>query len=621
MDSELEQQSTEFLRNTVQNAMEDYELRPPQQTMMSACAKIIEEGGILLAEAGTGTGKTFAYLIPIILSGKKAIIATKTINLQEQLTSKDLDFLSSLQGFGYAVAKGRGNYLCLRRMNAFRSDDREENAEYRRIVGWASETESGDREEYGPDMNSIWESVCSDADACRAKKCSYYRDCHYFTARQRWEKARIVVANHALTTLNAMMSDDTRILPRADILVVDEGHALDNVLCDQIGITLSARGIEYIFNRLLKVDHRGIYKGLLSHSPALFQAVESLRTEMGLFWVKVRSDLNDREIISGRFRLSDAMQSLSDSIKSLIADIRKSTIGLFQEDDEIELKAALMKLSKIAEAMETFAEGMDGFVRWPEIEERKISLRMAPVCPGDFVQQSILPLYNAIILTSATLSVSGDFHATSSLLGLEKSEKLSVPSPFDIKRQITVEIKPDINLKNEGSTEKLAAVIIEEASKTNGGILALFTSREVMRKTWHLAHGDLKNLGFNPMLQGELQNRLMLHIMRESENSVIFGLDSFWEGVDVKGDALKCLIITKLPFEVPTEPMVIARTEQIRKKGGNPFIEYSLPRAVLKFKQGFGRLIRSKNDTGRVVICDERIRTMRYGRSFLDSVL
>ena len=621
MDSELEQQSMEFLRNTVQNAMEDYELRPPQQTMMSACAKIIEKGGILLSEAGTGTGKTFAYLIPIILSGKKAIIATKTINLQEQLASKDLGFLSSLQGFGYAVAKGRGNYLCLRRMNAFRSDDKEENAEYRKIVSWASETESGDREEYGPDMNSIWESVCSDADACRAKKCSYYRDCYYFTARQRWEKARIVVANHALTTLNAMMSDDTRILPRADILVVDEGHALDNVLCDQIGITLSARGIEYIFNRLLKVDHRGIYKGLLSQSPALFQVVESLRTEMGLFWVKVRGELNDREIISGRFRLNDAMQSLSDSIKSLIADIRKSTIGLFQEDDEIELKAALLKLSKIAEAMETFAEGMDGFVRWPEIEERKISLRMAPVCPGDFVQQSILPLYNAIILTSATLSVSGDFHATSSLLGLEKSAKLSVPSPFDIKRQITVEVKRDINLKNEGSTEKLAAVIIEEASKTNGGILALFTSREVMRKTWHLAHGDLKNLGFNPMLQGELQNRLMLHIMRESENSVIFGLDSFWEGVDVKGDALKCLIITKLPFEVPTEPMVIARTEQIRKNGGNPFIEYSLPRAVLKFKQGFGRLIRSKNDTGRVVICDERIRTMRYGRSFLDSVL
>lgn len=600
--------------------MEDYEVRGPQQEMMSACSKIMEDGGTLLAEAGTGTGKTFAYLIPIILSGKKAIITTKTINLQEQLASKDLFFLASLHEFEYAVAKGRGNYLCLRRMNAFRSDDKPEHAEYRRIVIWASETESGDREEYGPDMDSIWGNVCSDPDACSAKKCSYYRDCHYFIARQKWEKAQIVVANHALTTLNAMMTDDARILPRAEVLVVDEGHGLDNVLCDQIGITLSAQEIEHIFNKLLKIDHRGIYKGLLSQSPVLFGPFESLKTGLGLFWVKVRNTLGNRQIIQGRFNAGDMMQDLSGSIKSLIFDIRTSTTGLFQEDDELELKAALIKLHKIAEAMETYPDGLDGFVRWPEIEERKISLRMAPIYPANFVQQNILPLYESIVLTSATLAVSGDFHITSSVLGLEASKKLSVASPFDINTRITVEIKRGINLKNEDSIAKLAAVITEGASQTIGGVLALFTSRDVMRKTWQLAYGELKNIGLNPMLQGELQNRLMLEIMRESENSVIFGLDSFWEGVDVKGDSLKCLIITKLPFEVPTEPMVMARTELIRKAGGNPFTEYSLPRAVLKFKQGFGRLIRSKSDTGRVIICDERIETMRYGKSFLEGM-
>ena len=620
MDSELQSKSMEFLQTVVKGAMEDYELRAPQLEMMSACAKIIEGGGALLAEAGTGTGKTFAYLIPIILSGKKAIIATKTINLQEQLASKDLNFLASLQKFDYAVAKGRGNYLCLRRLNSYRSDDKDEQAEHKRIVGWASETDSGDREEYGPDMNSIWESVSSDADACKAKKCSYYRDCHYFIARQKWEKARIVVANHALTALNSMMADDSRILPKADILVVDEGHSLDSVLCDQIGVTLSARGIDYIFNKLLRIDHRGVYKGLLSQSPVLFQPVESLKTEIGLFWVRVRSELRNREIIQGRFRISDMMHSLSASMKSLIESIRTSTTGLFQEDDETELKAALMKLGKTAEAMETFPEGMEGFVRWPEIEERRISLRMAPINPGDFVQQSILPLYESIILTSATLSVSGNFHVTTSVLGLEESETLTVPSPFDIKNQITVEIKQGINLRDEGSDELLAKVIIEEASKTEGGVLVLFTSRDVMKRTWNIASGELRDMGFNPMLQGELQNRLMLQIMRESENSVIFGLDSFWEGVDVKGDSLKSLIITKLPFEVPTEPMVIARTEEIKKAGGNPFTDYSLPRAVLKFKQGFGRLIRSKTDIGRVIICDERIITMRYGKSFLASV-
>ncbi|MBS1235155.1 MAG: helicase c2 [Nitrospirae bacterium] len=428
------------------------------------------------------------------------------------------------------------------------------------------------------------------------------------------------MANHALTALNSMMTDDARILPKAEVLVVDEGHGLDSVLCDQIGITLSARGIDYILNRLLKVDHRGVYKGLLAQSPGLFQPVESLRTEIGLFWVRVRSELSNREIIQGRFRISDMMQNLSDSMKSLISSIRTSAIGLFQEDEEIELKAALMKLSKSAEAMETFPEGMEGFVRWPEIEERRISLRMAPINPGAFVRQSVLPLYESIILTSATLSVSGNFHVTTRVLGLEASDTLTVPSPFDIRNQINVEIKQGINLRSEGSDAKLARVIIDEASKTEGGVLVLFTSRDVMKRTWDIASGELRTIGFNPMLQGELQNRLMLQIMRESENSVIFGLDSFWEGVDVKGDSLKSLIITKLPFEVPTEPMLIARTEEIRKAGGNPFTEYSLPRAVLKFKQGFGRLIRSKTDTGRVVICDERIRTMRYGKSFLESM-
>ena len=621
MDSQLQLKSMEFLQTAVKGAMVDYELRAPQLEMMKACSKLIEDGGTLLAEAGTGTGKTFAYLIPIILSGKKAIIATKTINLQEQLASKDLSFLASLQEFDYAVAKGRGNYLCLRRLNSYRSDDREEQAEYRRIVGWASETESGDREEYGPDMNSIWESISSDADACRARKCSYYRECHYFIARQRWEKARIVVANHALTALNAMMTEDARILPKAEVLVFDEGHGLDSVLCDQIGITLSARGTDYVLNKLLKIDHRGVYKGLLSQSPVLFQPVEALRTEIGLFWVRVRQELSNSEIIQGRFRLSDMMHSLSDLIKALILSIRSSTTGLFQEDDEIELKAALMKLGNTAEAMETFPEGMDGFVRWAEIQERKISLRMAPIYPADFVRESILPDYRSIILTSATLSVSGNFNVTSSILGLEEAVTLTVPSPFDISNQITVEVRQGINFKNQDSIEKLAGVIVEEASKTVGGILVLFTSRDVMRRTWDICFDELRNIGFNPMLQGELQNRRMLQTMRESQNSVIFGLDSFWEGVDVKGDSLKCLIITKLPFEVPTEPMVMARTEAIKKAGGNPFTEYSLPRAVLKFKQGFGRLIRSKSDTGRIVICDERIRTMRYGRSFLESVL
>ncbi|PIV67577.1 MAG: hypothetical protein COS10_00355 [Nitrospirae bacterium CG01_land_8_20_14_3_00_44_22] len=308
------------------------------------------------------------------------------------------------------------------------------------------------------------------------------------------------------------------------------------------------------------------------------------------------------------------------TLRSLVEDIRTSTMGLFKEDEELELKASVTKLKHFADGLEIFLEDMDGFVRWPEIEEKRIALRMSPIYPRDFIRENIVPEYNSIIVTSATLSVSGDFGFTEKILGLEASAKLSVPSPFDLSSQIAMEIKKGINLVNGEGIDKLASVITDEASKKDGGILTLFTSRDVMKKTWELTAEKLRNLGLNPMIQGEMPSRTMLDIMREGKDSVLFGLDSFWEGVDIKGDSLKCLIITKLPFEVPTEPIVLARAEDIEKNGGNPFYEYSLPRAVLKFKQGFGRLIRSRTDKGRVIVCDERIEIKNYGRRFLENV-
>jgi len=618
MDLRLKQESEGFLQDAVTKAMPDYELRSSQIEMMSACARVIEKGGTLIAEAGTGTGKTFAYLIPLILSGKKGIVSTRTINLQEQLFSKDLRFLSNLMEFDYAIAKGRGNYLCLRRLNAFRSSNEEESFEYRNLVNWAADTKTGDIEDYGERF--LWERVSSDPDACKGKKCGSYEQCFYFKARQRWAKAQIVVANHALISINAMLSEDSKILPKAGVLVIDEGHALDNALSEQIGINLSKRGFEKVLNKLLKLDERGNYKGLLAMSPLLYQEVESLRSEMELFWERVKRELENRKTIKGAFALRDISFDLSILIRNLIEKIRTSTMGLFKEDDELELKASIIKLKGFADELEAFSEDIEGLVRWPEIEEKRIALRMSPIYPRDFIRENIIPEYNSIIVTSATLSVSGDFGFTERILGLEDSEKLSLPSPFDLRNQVSMEIKKGINLLNGEGVDKLAGVVIDEASKKDGGVLVLFTSRDVMKKTWELTEDELRNLGLNPMIQGEMPNRAMLDIMRESEDSVIFGLDSFWEGVDIKGDSLKCLIITKLPFEVPTEPIVMARTEDIESHGGNPFYEYSLPRAVLKFKQGFGRLIRSKTDKGRVIICDERIETRDYGRRFLKSV-
>ena len=602
-------------------ALKDYEPRQPQIDMLRACAGMIEKGGALLAEAGTGTGKTFAYLVPLLASGARAVISTRTINLQEQIVSKDLKFLSALKPFDYAIAKGRSNYLCLRRLNSFRASDERENEEYAELTRWASKTGTGDIEDYGSGRVIIWDKICSDSDACKGSQCAFFSQCCYFTARGLWDKAQIIVANHALVGINALFDPDARLLPKTDLLIIDEAHALDSVLSDVAGLTLSNRGFETIMNRLLKLDEKGAYKGLLSQTPDLFQPVEALRTEMGLFWVKVKNAVKHRETIKGTFELSGHLIRLADAIEELVGNMVSCTTGLFQEDDELEIKASIVKLKAFAEGMDAFTEGFDGFVRWADIEEKRVALRMSPVYPKDFIMRHIMPEYRAVILASATLSVAGDFGFVTKVLGLEGAEKLSVPSPFNLRKQLTVHVKKGINLKLPGSAAKLAGVIIEESSRKDGGVLVLFTSRESMRAAWAIANGPLRDIGLNPMVQGEMPNRLMLEKMRGSENSVIFGLDSFWEGVDVKGDSLKCLIIAKLPFEVPTEPIVKARTEEIERGGGNAFYEYSLPRAVLKFKQGFGRLIRSRNDRGRVIICDERIETMAYGRTFMESIL
>ncbi len=621
--SKLAKAAEIFLTGTVGGSMDNYEIRPSQMELMNACSRTIEEGGKLMAEAGTGTGKTFAYLVPIIISGKKSIVSTKTINLQEQIITKDLSFLSGLKDFSYAIAKGRGNYLCLRRLNAFRSEDREEAEECRNMVIWASETDAGDIEDLNAKNVRIWSRISSDPDACKGMQCSYYRQCFYFKARQKWERSQIIVANHSLVGINSALTEKSKILPEAEVLIIDEAHTLDHVLSEVIGNTLSNKGFESILNKLLRIDERGIYKGLLSKSPNLFTAIESIRSEMRLFWTTVKNEFKGRDkyTVKGLFKYSETAAGLSEATEALITDINTSVKGLFKEDEEVELIAAIIKLKAFSEGLGEFVHGLDGHVRWIEIEKEKIALRMLPVYPRDFVLNSIVPAYKSIILTSATLSVSGDFSFLSNVIGLREADKVTLPSPFDLRDQVTIEVKNGIDLKNEDGVEKLAGVILDEASKKDGGMLVLFTSREVMKKTWDICYEDLKDMDLNPMIQGELPNKAMLRTMRGSENSIIFGLDSFWEGVDVRGDSLKCLIITKLPFEVPTEPIVMARTEIIEREGGSPFYEYSLPRAVLKFKQGFGRLIRSKTDRGRIVICDDRIDTKTYGHVFRKSLL
>ena len=369
------------------------------------------------------------------------------------------------------------------------------------------------------------------------------------------------------------------------------------------------------------MDKKGVFRGPLIKSHPLFSSVEYLRSELTMFWNIVVKGEKNRAIMGDTFTFKEPLLCLAGSMKLFRKNTRSSVVGLFHEDEEIELNAKVAKLGVLARDMETFAVGAEGYVRWPEIAGRRIALRMLPIYPKEFFVSNIIPDYKSIILTSATLSTGGDFGLIRKVIGPDHSRAISLPSPYSIRNQVSIIIKRDIDLKKEDNdVEKLHRILLEEANKRDGGILVLFTSWEIMNKVWYLASSELAEIGCIPMIQGELSNRTMLERMRESTNSIIFGLDSFWEGVDVRGDSLKSLIITKLPFEVPTEPIVSARSEEIRRSGGDPFNDYYVPRAILKFRQGVGRLIRSKSDTGRVIICDDRIETKGYGRRFLESI-
>lgn len=615
----LTERSSEFLRNELSEGMGAYECRPSQETMLRECSRVIGEGGTLLAEAGTGTGKTFAYLIPIILSGKRAIVSTRTINLQEQMVSKDLEFLSRLKGFTYAMAKGRSNYLCLKRLSAFKPTTEVELTELTDLLSWSERTGSGDREELSK-LPSIWDRTCSDPDSCKKRSCQSYDGCFYFDSRKRCEEAQVVVANHNLIVINAMLCEESKILPGAEVLVIDEAHALDSVISMQTGTNISSRELSNILNRLLTADGIGRYKGLLAGFPNLHSAVESLKAKTGLFWITVRRVFKNKESVVGAFILKDETMDCSLSIKTLAEEIRE-TITLDMGEEETALVSSVRKLESYASEMAGFTECREESVRWVESKDGNVSLRSSLLSPGDFVAKRLLSDYKSVIMTSATLTVSGDFSFTEKLYGLKDTLKIRVPSSFNMRKQVQIEVKKGIKIDSHEGIMGLGRLIIDESAKRDGGVLVLFTSEEVMKKTWNITHGELEKMGNKPMMQGDLPNKVMIDVMRGSLCSVIFGLDSFWEGVDIQGDSLKCLIITKLPFEVPSNPLVKARTEEIARKGGNPFMEYALPKAIMKFKQGFGRLIRSKDDVGRVIICDERIESRPYGRMFLGSVL
>jgi ATP-dependent DNA helicase DinG len=638
-----------FLSEEVPKVFQNFEARPAQLEMLRACAQVIEEGGTLLVEAPTGVGKTLAYLIPILLSGRRAHVSTRTVNLQEQLMGKDLPQLARLVGANgrspllYAIAKGYRHYLCkLRWGQCAQSSDFFDQREYERLSPWVEQTKTGDLEELDWQPR-LWPDIAADSDHCLRKHCRFFNDCFYFKGRDLWEKAQILVANHALLGVDALVRAESdsqeALLPPAEVLVIDEGHRLDEAFSQALQAQLTQGGLQRAVQRLI-AEPRGargertptglLWNALFANESRLaIDAARKLGLTGGQFFTQVRARYSDPcrlRLKPSDFPLSAELEHLASEIASthealtelyLMHPLKKDADD--QERDLLgQLQRALAGLQGMAVAAVSFLQTSEALVQWVEIGGQRAALVVAPLYPANLVKRAILPAYRSIILTSATLTVGGDFSYATQKLGLE-GRTLKLSSTFDYARQARLKVGRLIPERQSSPAylEALTNQIERALRQSEGGALVLFTS-------WALLHAVQQRLAerisYKLLVQGEAPRGQLLNDFADDGNAVLLGVSSFWEGVDVPGAALRTLIITRLPFEVPDDPLHQARLEAIERRGGEPFWEYSLPQAVLAFRQGFGRLIRTKDDYGTVIVLDGRLWQKSYGRLFLESL-
>ncbi|MCF7790776.1 MAG: DEAD/DEAH box helicase family protein [Victivallales bacterium] len=623
-----------------------YENRPQQNKMAEAVAEAFINSKNHCIEAPTGVGKSFAYLIPAIFfalkQSKPVIISTETINLQEQLILKDIPLLKNLinDKFIPALAKGRTNYLCKRRLEMATGEhqseyvpDNNKFSEIYRISEWSKITEDGSLSalDFSPSF-SIWYSICSEHGNCLATRCIHFRKCFYWKARKQWEKANIVVANHALflADLKMKMEGDLEngILPQYSGIVIDEAHQLETNAAKHLGTRITESGIKYFLNKLFNPETgRGLLLRQGEKAIELRQQVNTAYSSTESFFSSIRNkfinyDESQKRIHTPYF-VNDILTGQLSSLEKELSDYAKS-----QEDKNYkqELETQIMRCSEYKNAVfNLLSMGIEESVYW--IEENKTrqkqsySLNYSPLNIADILKENLFLDEIPVILTSATLAVANRLDYYTGRIGYS-GDSLILDTPFNYSKQAKVYVTRNIpDLRDKRYHDILADNIIKFVKLTLGKAFVLFTSYSSMLKVKEKTRSFFENNNITLLVQGEHLNRSnMIKIFKKDLNSVIFGTTSFWMGVDVPGKALSNVIITKLPFSVPTEPIIEARIDRIKENGGNPFMEYSLPEAVLKFKQGTGRLIRSENDSGILVILDNRIVTKRYGKVFLNSI-
>jgi ATP-dependent DNA helicase DinG len=656
-----------------------YEPRAEQLRMAALVEQCLTDRSHLLVEAGTGVGKSFAYLVPAIVRAtamqETVVVATNTIALQEQLVRKDIPMLQAALGeLGACKAvlvKGRGNYVSIRRLKlaSQRQDKLLPDAAARRslhqIEDWVYETEDGSLSTLPAlERPGVWDKVQSDHANCMGRKCPHYNECFYQNARRAMEGARILVCNHALFFSDmALRMRGTGFLPEYQHVVLDEAHGVEDVASDHFGVTLSEGKVAHLLSTLY---HQKTGKGYLAQlelatgdiapiERAVSRVMDAERAARSLFDDVVRL-VESGGAPGGRIRRPDAIANpLTPAMNDLVLALKRVKDFVEQEPDRYEITAYIQRAGDIADAAEVLvSQTLDGYVYWAETKDSdessrfsaRVKLACSPIEVGPMLREHLFGREHSVVLTSATLStrkVKEDeplehqemaFHHTLSRLGCEGARTVQMGSPFDYASQ--VELFVDTTVPNpqsgkdradwksaprESFEDAIASRVHDHVVATDGGAFVLFTSFALLNRTASRLGPGFMAMGMDVFVQGRSGARgQMLEDFRNSPRGVLFGAASFWQGVDVRGDALRNVIITRLPFDPPDRPIVEARSERIRERGGDPFRDDALPRAVIRFKQGFGRLIRSAGDRGRVVVLDPRLVTTGYGRSFLAAV-
>ena len=594
--------------------------REVQMAMAEAVAAAIDERHTLIAEAGTGTGKTFAYLVPALLSGKRVIVSTGTKALQDQLFHRDLPRVRSVLGarLSAALLKGRANYLCLHRLEQARTEgqfaSRQQVSDLQRIHAWSTSTRHGDRAELAElaEDSPLWPRVTSTTDNCLGSECAFFNDCFVVKARRAAQEADVVVVNHHLLFADLAIKQEGfgEILPGAHAFILDEAHQVPELAGQFFSVSLSARQLaELVRDTIAECGAvTGVLGILQPLTEAITTAVRKLRLAMDGFpgRAALKRIERDAEVEAGIEGLRLALEALVNGL----APHNERSRGLDSVHERAQ--SALARLNQL----------MDGSARdsvhWYELSAQGFSLHSTPLDLAQPLRELREQSHAAWIFTSATLSIAGDFTHFARQLGLDDPHTVCLQSPFDYQRQALAYLPAGLPEPNTDThTERVVEAVIPVLAASQGRAFLLFTSHRALRRAAELL---ADRVPWPLFVQGSAPRHQLLEEFRASGNGVLLGAASFWEGVDVAGDALSVVVIDKLPFAAPDDPVLAARLETLREAGLKPFFDWQIPNAVIALKQGAGRLIRDIHDRGVLVLCDPRLTSKGYGRIFLASL-